>query len=291
MRAIDAGRPRGARQRPGRWRAGRGARGARPLARARGRLGERPSCRSASGRSWTSDAAVRERLLAANARAARGAAEELRGPRAAERQGQLRRGRAPARSRRRIARGRRAARARCDGLPEAAGYYERIRLGELVAAEVERRREEDATRALAALEPLAVARRRSEPGAPDAAFNLAFLVERERAREFTAAVAASPTSSATGSPSATSARCRPYSFAEAELDAGSRVMGLITGLLTLPLAPVRGTVVDRREAPGAGRARAVRRVGDRSTRAARAGGRARERRDSTRRRSRRPRTR
>jgi hypothetical protein len=81
-----------------------------------------------------------------------------------------------------------ALRKRIEGLSEEASYYERIRLGELVAAEVERLREEDGARARARLEPLAVATRSEGPGTPDAAFNLAFLVERERLDQFTAAV-------------------------------------------------------------------------------------------------------
>lgn len=81
-----------------------------------------------------------------------------------------------------------ALRKRIEGLPEEASYYERIRLGELVAAEVERLRDEDGARARAILEPLAVATRSEGPGTPDAAFNLAFLVERERLDQFTAAV-------------------------------------------------------------------------------------------------------
>jgi len=81
-----------------------------------------------------------------------------------------------------------ALRDRLNALPQEAGYYERIRLGELVAAEVERRRDDDAARARARLEPLAVATRPEGVGTPDAAFNLAFLVDRERLDEFTAAV-------------------------------------------------------------------------------------------------------
>jgi Gas vesicle synthesis protein GvpL/GvpF len=83
-----------------------------------------------------------------------------------------------------------ALRKRIENLPDDAAYYERIRLGELVAAEVERRREDDAARALARLEPLAVAARSEGVGTPDAAFNLAFLVERERLDEFSATVTA-----------------------------------------------------------------------------------------------------
>jgi len=81
-----------------------------------------------------------------------------------------------------------ALRKKIDGLPEQATYYERIRLGELVAAEVERRRDDDAARARARLEPLAAATRPEGVGTPDAAFYLAFLVDRERLDEFTAAV-------------------------------------------------------------------------------------------------------
>ena len=81
-----------------------------------------------------------------------------------------------------------ALRERLKNLPENAGYYERIRLGELVAAEVERQRAEDAVRALARLEPLAVAARSESVGTPDGAFNLAFLVDRARVDDFSAAV-------------------------------------------------------------------------------------------------------
>jgi hypothetical protein len=73
--------------------------------------------------------------------------------------------------------------------PKAATYYERIRLGELVAGEVEGARERDAGMVLERLEPLAVAARREPPGTPDAAVNAAFLVERSRVDEFSQAVA------------------------------------------------------------------------------------------------------
>jgi Gas vesicle synthesis protein GvpL/GvpF len=73
--------------------------------------------------------------------------------------------------------------------PKAATYYDRIQLGELVAGEVEQARERDSATVLSRLEPLAVSARREPPGTPDAAVNAAFLVERSRVDEFSAAVA------------------------------------------------------------------------------------------------------
>jgi hypothetical protein len=110
-----------------------------------------------------------------------------------------------------------ALRKRIESLPEDAGYYERIRLGELVAAEVERRREDDTARALARLEPLAVATRSEGVGTPDAAFNLAFLVERERLDEFSAAVTALIDELGDRVAVRYVGPLAPYSFADAEL--------------------------------------------------------------------------
>lgn len=69
-------------------------------------------------------------------------------------------------------------------LPNEAGYYERIRLGELVASEVGHRRAEDTRLAIEMLEPVATGVREEELRSPDAAFNLACLVERERQDAF-----------------------------------------------------------------------------------------------------------
>jgi hypothetical protein len=74
------------------------------------------------------------------------------------------------------------------GLSEEAGRYERIRLGELVAAEVERVREQDAGRLHAQLDPLALAASREAAGGLQTAVNSAFLVERARMAEFAGAV-------------------------------------------------------------------------------------------------------
>jgi hypothetical protein len=81
-----------------------------------------------------------------------------------------------------------ALRDRVRALPENAGYYERIRLGEVVAAEVARRRERDEALALTRLETAAVASRVEQLSSPNAAFNLAFLVGREDVDRFGEAV-------------------------------------------------------------------------------------------------------
>jgi hypothetical protein len=80
-------------------------------------------------------------------------------------------------------------RERVRRLPEAAGYYDRIRLGELVSAEVEQARERDTTAVLGRLEPLAVAASREPPSTLDSAVHAAFLVERDRVDDFSRAVA------------------------------------------------------------------------------------------------------
>ena len=79
-------------------------------------------------------------------------------------------------------------RQRVQGVPEAAAYYDRIELGQLVAAEVDRARERDTALVLERLQPLAVATRPEPVTAPDAAVNAAFLVERVRVDEFSHAV-------------------------------------------------------------------------------------------------------
>jgi hypothetical protein len=83
-----------------------------------------------------------------------------------------------------------ALRRRVLSRPEAAGYYDRIRLGETIVAAVERRRAADTGRARAVLAPLAEADRVEEARTPDAAFKLSFLVARERVDAFSAGVAA-----------------------------------------------------------------------------------------------------
>jgi hypothetical protein len=76
-----------------------------------------------------------------------------------------------------------------QGLPEAATYYKRIELGQLVAAAVDAVRERDTQTCVARLEPLAVAVRAEAAATPNAAFNLAFLVELDGVKKFSDAVA------------------------------------------------------------------------------------------------------
>jgi gas vesicle protein GvpL/GvpF len=112
-------------------------------------------------------------------------------------------------------------RARVQGLPDAAAYYERIRLGELVAAEVERHRARDSRRALDKLEPLAVAAEAEALSNPHSAFNLAFLVERERIDSFGIAVRELIDELGEAVEVRYVGPLPPYSFAGAELEARS----------------------------------------------------------------------
>jgi hypothetical protein len=114
-----------------------------------------------------------------------------------------------------------AMRERIKGLPEQAAYYQRIRLGELVAGEVARARENDARRALEALDPHAVASRVEEPRGGDGAFALAFLVERGAVDAFGAAVARLREESGERLRIRFVGPLPPYSFVDDELRAGS----------------------------------------------------------------------
>jgi gas vesicle protein GvpL/GvpF len=112
-------------------------------------------------------------------------------------------------------------RERIRGLPEAAGYYDRIRLGELVSAEVARQRERDTRLALELLEPHAVDAREETPSGPDAAFNLAFLVERGAQERFTEGVRRLAAELSDRAEIRYIGPLPPYSFADLELSAGS----------------------------------------------------------------------
>lgn len=72
--------------------------------------------------------------------------------------------------------------------PEA-GYYDRITLGERIAAELARRRDADTAHAMDLLDPRASAAR-AEEGGPYTAFNLAFLVLRAELDDFSKHVGA-----------------------------------------------------------------------------------------------------
>jgi hypothetical protein len=73
-------------------------------------------------------------------------------------------------------------------LPEDASYYDRVRLGELVVNVLEQQREEDGAQILDRLEPFAVSVVANQPGQPEDVVNAAFLVQRDRLREFDDAV-------------------------------------------------------------------------------------------------------
>ena len=75
-----------------------------------------------------------------------------------------------------------------EGKPEAATYYERIRLGELVAAGLDERRAAAAPQIIDLLAPLAVDVRVGEPVHERMAVNASFLVERAHLDEFDRAV-------------------------------------------------------------------------------------------------------
>ncbi|GAA1971668.1 GvpL/GvpF family gas vesicle protein [Catenulispora subtropica] len=77
--------------------------------------------------------------------------------------------------------------ARTKALPEEAGRYERIRLGEMVAQEMAARSAADSRALLERLAPLAVATSDGAPAA-DLAVDASFLVDPGRREEFEAAV-------------------------------------------------------------------------------------------------------
>lgn len=74
------------------------------------------------------------------------------------------------------------------GRSEDAGYYDRIRLGELVAAAVERHREIDAQAIIEALGGHALAVSAGEPSHERVVVQASFLVEQSRLADFNAAV-------------------------------------------------------------------------------------------------------
>jgi Gas vesicle synthesis protein GvpL/GvpF len=81
-----------------------------------------------------------------------------------------------------------ALRERVRDLPEDASYYDRIRLGELVVAAMEQRRDEEGTRVLERLRPFATDVSTRPLAQPDEVVNAAFLVTRDDADRFDDAV-------------------------------------------------------------------------------------------------------
>jgi Gas vesicle synthesis protein GvpL/GvpF len=82
----------------------------------------------------------------------------------------------------------RALREKVRGLPEDASYYDRVRLGELLVQALEQRREVEGAEITETLAPFAVATVTNQLAAPEDVINVAFLVERERQKEFENAV-------------------------------------------------------------------------------------------------------
>ncbi len=77
---------------------------------------------------------------------------------------------------------------RTQGLPDAATHFERIRIGEAVAAAVQSHSAADGDALLKALAPLAIAYVMSPPNHERSVLNAAFLVERSRLKDFDRAV-------------------------------------------------------------------------------------------------------
>jgi hypothetical protein len=108
---------------------------------------------------------------------------------------------------------------RVRAMPEAAAYYDRIQLGEGIAAAVGARRESDTGRALDQLAPAAVAARSETPTSTYQALNLAFLVRRDGQDEFTARVRDLVAELGDEIDVRYVGPLPPYSFAEGELEA------------------------------------------------------------------------
>jgi hypothetical protein len=110
---------------------------------------------------------------------------------------------------------------RVSRVSDSAGYYDRIRLGELVAAEVAARREQDAALAIARLEPFAVSARAEEVSSQNAAFKLAFLVDTGEVDTFSEAVGLLREHLGERVTLTYVGPLPPYSFAETDLSAGT----------------------------------------------------------------------
>jgi hypothetical protein len=114
-----------------------------------------------------------------------------------------------------------ALRERVSRLSDNAGYYERIRLGELVSAQIAARRDQDAALAAGRLEPFAVAARAEEVSSQNGAFNLAFLVEGGEVDAFSEAVGRLREDLGERVTLNYVGPLPPYSFAETDLSAGT----------------------------------------------------------------------
>lgn len=77
---------------------------------------------------------------------------------------------------------------RIRGVPEDAAYYDRVKLGELIVKALEERRDVDAKDIVDRIGPFAEAVSTTTPTQPEDVVNAAFLVRRDGAEEFEAAV-------------------------------------------------------------------------------------------------------
>jgi hypothetical protein len=106
-------------------------------------------------------------------------------------------------------------------LPDAAGHFARIRLGELIAIEVERRAEVAGRELTAALEPFVDAVSIGDRQNERMALNAGFLVEDARLQEFDAAVERLSVERAGEMQFRLIGPLPPHSFAEREWEKGS----------------------------------------------------------------------
>src|SRR4051812_28348143 len=109
---------------------------------------------------------------------------------------------------------------RVRSVPAQAAYYDRIRLGELVAGEIARRREADTERALEVLKPGAQAACVEQASAADSAFDLSFLVPRGKQSSFDERVSVLSGELGERVEVRYVGPLPPYSFAEGNLEIG-----------------------------------------------------------------------
>lgn len=109
---------------------------------------------------------------------------------------------------------------RVRSVPAQAAYYDRIRLGEMVAGAVARRREADTERALEVLKPAAQAACVENASAADSAFDLSFLVPRAKQNSFDERVTALSDELGERVEVRYVGPLPPYSFAEGNVEIG-----------------------------------------------------------------------
>jgi Gas vesicle synthesis protein GvpL/GvpF len=110
---------------------------------------------------------------------------------------------------------------RLRGRSPDATYYERIRLGELVASAAAQKRQEFTQLVLDRIEPLAVRAHGGEPAHEQMLVNVAFLVERDRLDELDAAVNSVNDELPPGLRLSYVGPLPPFRFVDAEIDSGT----------------------------------------------------------------------